>query len=185
MSLSLRRLKRAQVVLLVVDIQERLLPAMHESGRVIQNAVRLAKAAQVLGLPVWVTEQYRNGLGPTIPELAGVIPGFSPVEKMAFSALGADGLRRRFRDFNIQQALICGIEAHVCVTQTCLDMLEIDLQPFVVADAVSSRNPEDCRLGLDRMRHAGGVIVSAEMALFELLERAGTTEFKQILQLVK
>jgi len=185
MSLGLRRLKRAQVVLLVVDIQEKLLPAMHEPARVLQNAVLLAKAAQVLGLPVWVTEQYRKGLGSTVPELAGAIPGFAPVEKMAFSALGVEGLRRQFRDRDIQQAIVCGIEAHVCVTQTCLDMLEIGLQPFVVADAVSSRNPEDCRLGLDRMRHAGGVIVSAEMALFELLDRAGTPEFKQILQLVK
>jgi isochorismate hydrolase len=185
MSLALKRLKRTQAVLLMVDIQEKLLPAMHESARVLQHAARLAKGAQILGVPVWVTEQYRKGLGPTVPELVSAIAGFAPIEKMAFSALGAPGLRRRFRDLNIQQAIICGIEAHVCVAQTCLDLLEIDLQPFIVADAVSSRNPEDCRIGLERMRHAGAVVVSAEMVLFELLERADTPEFKQILPLVK
>jgi isochorismate hydrolase len=94
-------------------------------------------------------------------------------------------LRQRFRDLNIQQAIICGIEAHVCVTQTCLELLDACVQPFVVADAVSSRNSEDCRIGLDRMRHAGAEMVSTEMVLFELLERAGTPEFKQILPLVK
>jgi len=185
MLLGLRRIKRAQAVVLVVDLQEKLLPAMHEPDRVLQNAVRLAKGAQILKVPVWVTEQYRKGLGATVAELAEAIPGFAPLEKMAFSALGADGLRRRFRDMNVQQAIICGIEAHVCVAQTCLDLLEIDLQPFVVADAVSARNPEDCRMGLERMRHAGAVIVSTEMALFELLESAGAPEFKQILSLVK
>jgi isochorismate hydrolase len=147
--------------------------------------VRLAKGAEILGLPVWISEQYRKGLGATVPELASVIPGFAPVEKMTFSALGADAMRRRFRDMNIQQAILCGIEAHVCVAETCLDLLEIDLQPFVVADAVSSRNPEDCRMGLERMRHAGAVIESTEMVLFELLGRADAPEFKQILQLVK
>jgi isochorismate hydrolase len=136
-------------------------------------------------VPVWVTEQYRKGLGSTVPELASAISGFAPLEKMAFSALGAEGLRQRFRDLNIQQAIICGIEAHVCVTQTCLELLDACVQPFVVADAVSSRNSEDCRIGLDRMRHAGAEMVSTEMVLFELLERAGTPEFKQILPLVK
>jgi len=185
MSIGLKRIKRTQAVLLVVDIQEKLLPAMQEPARVLQNAVRLVQGAQILRVPVWVTEQYRKGLGPTVPELAAAIPGFAPLEKMVFSALGAEGLRQRFQDLNIQQAIICGIEAHVCVTQTCLDLLEIGLQPFVVADAVSSRSSEDCRMGLDRMRHVGAVIVSTEMVLFELLERAGTPEFKQILPLVK
>jgi isochorismate hydrolase len=185
MSLGLKRIKRAQAVLLVVDIQEKLLPAMYEPVRVLQNAVRLAKGAQILGVPVWVTEQYRKGLGPTVPELASAISGFAPLEKMAFSALGAEGLRSRFRDLDIQQAIICGIESHVCVTQTCLDLLEACVQPFIVVDGVSSRSSEDCRVGLDRMRHAGAVMVSTEMVLFELLERAGTPEFKQVLPLVK
>ena len=185
MSIALKRIKRTQAVLLVVDVQEKLLPAMHEPARVVQNAVRLVKGAQILSVPIWATEQYRKGLGPTVPELAAAITSFAPLEKMVFSALGAEGLRQRFQDLNIQQVIVCGIEAHVCVMQTCLDLLEINLQPFVVADAVSSRSPEDCRIGLDRMRQTGAVLVSTEMVLFELLERAGTPEFKQVLPLVK
>ena len=179
------RLGRAQAGLVVVDVQERLLPAIFEKERVLQNVVRLAQGAVILQVPIFATEQYRKGLGSTVPEVAKAIPGFAPIEKLAFSACGTDGFLPGLESKQVSDAVLCGIEAHVCVTQTCLDLLDGGLRVFVVADAVSSRTPENYRFGLERMSAAGAVIVSTEMVLFELLGQAGTPEFKQILELVK
>lgn len=179
------RLVRDKAALIVVDIQERLLPAIFERERVAQNSLRLIRGAGVLGLPIIATEQYRKGLGTTMPEIAKAIQGFAPLEKLAFSACGAKGFVEALAARNSSQVLLCGIETHVCVSQTGLDLLDAGFDVFVAADAVSSRTPENHRLGLERMRDAGAVIVSTEMALFELIEKAGTDEFKQILTLVK
>jgi nicotinamidase-related amidase len=179
------RLKRTQAGLVVVDIQDRLLPAIFEKERVLQNTLRLVQGAGILHVPVLATEQYRKGLGPTVPEVASAIPGFAPLEKLAFSACGAAGFIPALRQKKVSQAILCGIEAHVCVSQTCLDLVDQGLRVFVAADAVSSRTSENYLFGLDRMRAAGAVIVCTEMVLFELLEQAGTAEFKQILALVK
>jgi nicotinamidase-related amidase len=179
------RLTRAKAGLVVVDVQERLLPAIFEQQRVVQNSVRLIQGAAILQVPTFATEQYRKGLGPTVPEVAAVVPGFAPIEKVAFSACGATGFIPALQAQEVSEVILCGIEAHVCVSQTCLDLLDQGFRVFVVADAVSSRTPENYRFGVDRMRAAGAVIVSTEMALFELLEEAGTAEFKQILALVK
>jgi len=179
------RIRRSQAGLLVVDIQERLLPAIFEKEQVVQNSVRMIKGAAVLGLPVLATEQYRKGLGATVPEVAGAIAGFAPFEKLVFSALGAAALGPALKAKNVRDVILCGIEAHVCVSQTALDFLAMDYRVFAVADAVSSRTAENARTGIERMRGAGAVIVSTEMVLFELLEKAGTDEFKQILALVK
>lgn len=180
-----RRIDRAQAALVVIDLQERLLPAMHEKERVAQNSWRLARAASILALPVVVTEQYRKGIGPTVAELASAVPGFSPLEKLTFSCWGAEGFAAALRAREIRDVILCGIEAHVCVMQTCLDLLDEGFRPFVVADAISSRSPENLRWGLERMRDSGGVVVSTEMILFELLGCAGTAEFKQMLDLIK
>ena len=180
-----QRLTRAQAGLVVVDIQERLLPAIFEKDRVVQNAVRLIQGATILRVPVFVTEQYRKGLGPTVPEVAAAVPGFAPLEKLAFSACGADGFIPALESKQVSDAVLCGIEAHVCVTQTCLGLLEKGFRVFVVADAISSRAAENYRYGVERMRAAGAVIVSTEMVLFELLGQAGTAEFKQVLSLIK
>ncbi len=179
------RLMRAQAGLVVVDFQERLLPAIFEKERVVQNALRLIQGAGILRVPVFATEQYRKGLGATVPELAAAIPEFTPMEKVAFSACRAAGFIPALRQKKVSEAILCGIEAHVCVSQTCLDLVDEGFRVFVAADAVSSRTPENYRIGLDRMRAAGANIVSTEMVLFELLEQAGTAEFKQILALVK
>jgi nicotinamidase-related amidase len=179
------RLTRPKAGLVVVDIQERLLPAIHEKERLLQNAVRLIKGAAILGLPIAATEQYRKGLGATVPEVAAAIPGFAPIEKLAFSACGAAGFAAALQEQEVSQPILCGIEAHVCVSQTCLDLLERGFRVAVAADAISSRTPENCRYGIERMRAAGAVILSTEMVLFELLGQAGTEEFKQVLALVK
>ena len=179
------RLTRARAGLVVVDIQERLLPAIFEKERVVENSVRLVQGAAILQVPIFATEQYRKGLGLTVPEVAAAIPGFAPMEKLAFSACGASGFVPALESKQVRDTVLCGIEAHVCVTQTCLDLLDKGLRVFVAADAVSSRTPENYRFGLERMSAAGALIVSTEMVLFELLGQAGTAEFKQVLTLVK
>ena len=179
------RLTGAATGLLVIDIQDRLLPAMNEPERVVQNAVRLVKGGAILGIPALFTEQYRKGLGPTVAAIASAVPEFAAMEKMAFSACGAAGFVEALQAKRVSNVLLCGIESHVCVSQTCLDLLEQDYRVFVVADAVSSRTVENCRIGIERMRDAGAVIVSTEMALLELCGAAGTPEFKQLLPLIK
>jgi nicotinamidase-related amidase len=179
------RIHRARAGLVVVDIQERLLPAIYEKERVIANAVRLIKGAAVLNLPTLVTEQYRKGLGATAAEVAGAGSSFAPIEKLAFSSCGEPAFLEALAAKEISDVILCGIEAHVCISQTCLDLRDRGFRVFVVADAVSSRTLENYRAGLDRMRAAGATLVSTEMVLFELLDRAGTDEFKQILRLVK
>jgi len=169
----------------VVDIQERLLPAIWQRERVVTNSVRLIKGAAALGLPLLATEQYRKGLGPAVPEVADVITGFSPLQKLTFSAGGASGFFTVLADKKISQILLCGIETHVCVLQSALDLLDQGVQVFVAADAVSSRTEQNHQLGLERMAEAGAVVVSTEMALFELVETAAAREFKEILALVK
>jgi nicotinamidase-related amidase len=180
-----RRIRRSQAALLVLDIQERLLPAMFEPERLVQNALRLIRGARVLGLPVHVTEQYPRGLGSTVSDIAGAFSQFAPFEKVSFSAWGAPGLVSALTAKADTEVILCGIETHVCVCQTCLDLLDGGSRVFVVADAVSSRTAENQRLGLDRMREVGATVVSTEMVLFELLRSAGTEEFKQILAVVK
>lgn len=182
---SPRRASRNRAGLLVVDIQERLLPSIFEKERVVRNSVLLIRGMRILGRPILVTEQYPKGIGPTVPEIASAIQGFKPLEKVAFSAVGASGFDHAFAEMDATDIVLCGIETHVCVAQTCIDLLERGLRVFVVADAVSSRTPENWRFGIERMRDAGAEIVSTEMVLFELLEKAGTPEFKQLLPLLK
>lgn len=180
-----RRVQRSNAALLVIDIQEKLLPAIFAKERLLENALRLIHGFSALQVPVLVTEQYRKGLGSTVADIASAIPGFSPVEKLAFSACGAESVLKRFKERRTSDVILCGIEAHVCVSQTCLDLLDAGFRVFVVADAIASRTEENRQIGIDRMRLAGAIIVSTEMILFELVQFAGTDEFKKILALVK
>jgi nicotinamidase-related amidase len=182
---SIARLHRGKTALAVVDIQERLLPAMFEADRVKANALRLARAASILGVPVVASEQYPKGLGPTVAELAEAIPCFKPIDKLCFSAAGTSVFMKALHAKGVQSVLLCGIEAHVCVTLTCLDLLENNIQVFVAHDATSSRTRENWELSATRMKQAGAVIVSTEMAIFELLNGADSPDFKSILEIVK
>jgi nicotinamidase-related amidase len=179
------RLVCAKAALAVIDIQERLLPAIFESERVVRNTVRLIKGARILRIPVLVTEQYKKGLGATTPAVAAEIADSPLMEKIVFSACGAAGFEKALNKKKVSDVILCGIEAHVCVSQTCLDLLDKGFRVFVVVDAMSSRTTENHFIAIERMRDAGGIVVSTEMVLFELLEKAGTDEFKQILALVK
>lgn len=171
--------------LLVIDIQAKLNPVMFDAERAPAGAAQLLKAAQIMDVPVLVSEQYPRGLGATVDALQGLIPEGSVLEKTAFSALGDDGFRESFEQLDKTQAVLCGIEAHVCVLQTALDLLARGIQVFVVADATASRTPENLDAALERIRAAGGQVVTVEMVLFEWLKHAARPEFKQISQLVK
>jgi nicotinamidase-related amidase len=181
----IHRIRRPQAGLAVIDIQEKLLPAIWEKEQLLENTLLLIRAAGVLGIPLFATEQYPKGLGATVPEVISALSGCAALSKMAFSACGAENFVSSLRAKNVSDVILCGMESHVCVTQTCLDLLVQDFSVFVASDAVSSRTPENRRAGLERMRAAGATIVSAEMAIFELLGQAGTEEFKKILPLLK
>ncbi|MDQ1629322.1 MAG: hypothetical protein QOI54_3066 [Actinomycetota bacterium] len=176
-----RVLDRERAALVVVDVQEAFRPAVGEFDTVAANAGVLAQGARALGLPVVVTEQYPKGLGETVPEVAEHLDGVARHPKTVFSAARADGFDLGGRD----QALVCGIETHVCVQQTVQDLLDAGVEVHVAADATSSRTALNRRLGLEKMERSGAWVTSTEMALFELVGEAGTPEFKTIQALVK
>jgi nicotinamidase-related amidase len=175
-----RVLDRNRAALVVVDVQEAFRPAVVEFGRMTGEVAKLIQGAKALRLPVVATEQYPKGLGRTVAEVAEHLDG-PPIEKVCFSAVAADGFDLDGRD----QALLCGIESHVCVWQTAHDLLANGTEVHVARDAVSSRTVENKELGLHKMEAAGAVLTSVETALFELVGAAGTDEFKAIQGLVK
>jgi len=174
------QLDRDDAVLLVVDIQERLAAAMAERERVVANAGHLVAAAQLLGVPVVLTEQYPKGLGPTVPELRGALAALPAIEKMTFDCCGEPSFPPALEQTGRSTVIVCGMEAHICVLQTVLGLLATGLSVHVVADAVCSRHPENARTALGLLRQAGAVITCTETVLFQLLGRAGTPEFKTI-----
>jgi nicotinamidase-related amidase len=176
-----RVLDRGRAALVVVDVQEAFRPAVLDFEPVAAAAGTLVRGARILGVPVVVSEQYPRGLGATVPEVAEHLDGVEAVEKVCFSAAAADGFDLGGRD----QVLVCGIETHVCVSQTAHDLLDRGVEVHVAADAVTSRTERNRELGLHKMESAGAVVTSVETALFELLGVAGTDEFKQVQGLIK
>jgi nicotinamidase-related amidase len=172
--------KRAALV--VIDVQEGFRKALPDDfDRVARAVATLVAGAEAIGVPIHITEQYPKGLGHTVPEVAERLPdGVEPIEKLCFSAAEAEGFDLDGRD----QALVCGIEAHVCVNQTVLDLLASGTEVQVAEDAVGSRFEESRLVGLRKMERAGAIRTSVETALFELLGRAGTDEFKRVQKLI-
>jgi nicotinamidase-related amidase len=179
--LSAGKLDPGRTALVVIDVQEGFRKAVPDFERVTKATATLVEGAEAIGIPVVISEQYPKGLGETAPEVAERLPdGAKRLEKLVFSAAEADGFDLGARD----QALVCGIETHVCVNQTVLDLLGNGVEVQVAEDAVGSRSAENKRIGLEKMEQAGAVMTSVETALFELLGRAGTDEFKRIQKLV-
>jgi nicotinamidase-related amidase len=175
------KLDPERATLVIVDVQEGFRKAIEGFDRVAAATATLLRGAVVLGVPVLVTEQYPRGLGLTVPEVAEHLPdGVEPIPKTVFSAAAADGFDLRGRD----QAIVCGIEAHVCVNQTVLDLLAAGVEVHIVRDAVASRTVENRELGLTKAERAGAWQTSVETALFELLGEAGSEEFKAVQGLV-
>jgi nicotinamidase-related amidase len=179
---------RDRTALLVIDIQERLAPAMPPdvAARVLRNTRILIETACEFGLPILVTEQYPKGLGHTAPDLLAALPPETlPFEKIEFSCCAAPGFSPLMETLGDRDLIICGMETHVCVLQSALDLLSAGRRVFVAADATCSRVKLNWTLGLDLMRQAGAVIGSTEIFAFGLLGAAGTEQFKRISRLVK
>lgn len=184
MTLNLPILRPEDALCLVVDMQEKLLPAIFEADQRTEAVVRMIAAAEVLQVPCLVTEQYPQGLGATVPAVRQALGSLQVIEKMRFSAC-VDVVVERLRNLGRAQVIVVGIEAHVCVQQSVLDLLRLGYTPYVCADAVGSRRPMDSAAALERMRQAGAVITTTESVIFELLGEAGTDAFKKILKIVK
>lgn len=165
--------------LLVIDMQQKLLPAIHDQASVIAHVVWLIRAAQKLGVPVAATLQYPKGLGPLAAAIAELLPDGATGTKNHFSCVAA-GCLPGLPGGDRAQVVIVGVEAHVCVLQTALDLIEDGREVYVVAEGVGSRRPADCEVALARIRQEGGRIITREMAVFEWLKEAGTPLFKDV-----
>ena len=178
-------LDRSRSAVVLIDVQERLFPYIHEHQRVLAKTDLLLTAAKLLGVPILLTEQNPRGLGPTIGEIRQVIPEVQPLAKMDFSCFPAPGFREGLASLQRDQVLLAGIESHVCVYQTAADLLELGYEVQVVTDAISSRTIENINIGLEKMRGMGASMTSTETALFELLKIAEGEKFKAIQNIIK
>lgn len=173
-------LDRARSVLVVIDVQEKLFPAICERERVLGRLELLIAAAGVFEIPVVLTEQYPAGLGPTVGEIRDLLPEVRPLEKIDFSCVSSPGFCERLYELGRNQIVLAGIETHICVAQTALELDFQGERVFVAADATSSRRPIDHEVGLRRMGRAGITLTTAESVVYEWLRRAGTEEFKRL-----
>jgi nicotinamidase-related amidase len=178
-------LSKENTVLVVIDLQEKLLVKMPDAETLLDSCVRLVKVCGILEIPVLVTEQYPKGLGPTDEGIRQAVPDMIAIEKITFDCCGEPAFLEALHSSERKQALVVGIETHVCVCQTVLSLIDSGFETYVVLDAVRSRAESEREAGLQRMRDNGAHIVTAEMAIFELLKRAGTPEFKRVLPLLK
>ncbi len=170
---------------LLVDMQERLFPVMNEKDILLKNCQTLVQGLNELKVPMLVTQQYTRGLGETLTELRSLISDFTYIEKTDFSCYDVADVRTQLSDLKAKNVIIFGIESHVCVLQTAVDMKAAGLNPIVVMDAVSSRSAQNIELAKERFRHEKIMMTSCESILFELTRKAGTEEFKAISKLVK
>lgn len=175
-----------RTALVVVDLQEKLLPAIADRDRILRNSVLLLKLADVLALPVVLTTQYSRGLGPTVPEVLAAAPAVAALDKVSFGCFGSPEFLDRLKALaKRDQLVVAGIESHICVAQTVLGALERGYTVHVASDAVGSRSEENRRVGLGRMERAGALLSSTEMAIYELLGRSDGSAFKKMLPLLK
>jgi nicotinamidase-related amidase len=182
-----RLLDAEQCALVVVDIQEKLLPPIFQKDQLVRNAKLLIHAARVLKIPALVSTQYAKGLGGTVTEIAALLPETEPIDKQLFSCFGSDVFCSSLKRLpgNRNTLLLCGMETHICVMQTALAALSEGYLVHVASDAVSSRAEWNWKVGLDRMRAAGAVISSTEMMIYELVRSSGSAAFKELLPHLK
>ena len=172
-------------LLLVVDAQERLASLMYNKEKFLENLAILIKGAKVFGTPILYSEQAPDKIGRTIAPIAELLDGIKPIEKVTFSCCADAAFMQALGALGQKQILLAGIEAHVCVYQTAIDLVNLGYDVHVVADAVSSRTEENKQIGVERMKESGTTLTSTEMALCELLQRAEGAKFKKILKLIK
>ncbi|MCP4669467.1 MAG: hydrolase [Deltaproteobacteria bacterium] len=181
----MRLLGRENTGLLVVDVQDKLMQVMGRKQRVVDNVLKLLHLSKIFDLPVIVTEQYPKWLGPTLPEIGASLPAVEPISKMHFNCCDVDAFRDRLESEGVENLIMTGVESHICVFQTCLSLIERGHKVHVPQDAVDSRTEENWHVGLGLMNKAGAYITSTEAIIYQILKKAGTKEFKEMLKLVK
>ena len=174
-----------RTALMVVDIQEKLVPSLPQYPELQPNIVRLIQVADALKMKVILTEQYPKGLGVTIPSIQDILPEYAPVVKNTFSCCGVDDVPRALSENKKEAVILVGMEAHVCIQQTALDLIEHGYRVHVPADAVVSRFKLDWQMAIDRMRQAGAIVPTSRSIIFELLKESGTPTFKAVLPFLK
>ncbi len=179
------RILKDDTIALVVDIQERLFPHIYEHEQLERNISILIRGLQLLDIPIIATQQYTKGLGPTIHSINEILVNPDPVEKISFSCCDDKIFMKKLNDTGKKKVIIAGIESHICVQQTTLDLLDNGFIPIIIADCISSRKVHDKRIAIDRMRTEGAIITTYESILFELCRFAGNDTFKSISKLVK
>ena len=179
------RIKREDAILVLIDFQERIMPAMKSHDDLEEAAVKLVKGCRILGVPMLATQQYTKGLGATIPSIHDALGEYEPIEKTAFSAMGEPVFSEKLKETGRKTVILAGIEAHVCVLQTALDLIEAEYTVFLVNDCVSSRSNNDKKFAQRRIAESGAVGTTYESVLFELLKGAKQEGFKDISALVK
>lgn len=172
-------------VLLIIDVQEKLVPEIFKKKEVIENIKKLIEFCKALNIPIILTEQYPKGLGTTISEIKSTLLNYEPIKKVSFSCFDSYEFWEKIKKLNPSSLIITGIETHICVNQTALDALMENYKIFVISDAVSSRTKHNWEIGLQKMQSCGVNISSTEMLMYEILERASTSDFKKILPLLK
>ena len=185
--LARRPLQADQCALIVIDIQQKLLPAIFQKEPLVRNAQLLVRAAGILNIPALVSTQYSKGLGDTVPEIASLLGETEPVDKTLFSCFGSDVFARVLKRLpgHRNTLLLCGMESHICVMQTALAALREAYLVHVASDAVSSRTEWNWKTGLERMRAAGAIISSTEMMIYELVRSSSSAAFKELLPHLK
>jgi len=182
-----RPLEVEECALVVIDIQEKLLPPIFQKEQLVRNSQLLIRAAGILKIPALISTQYSKGLGATVPEISSLVPTAKPVDKTLFSCFGSDVFCNLLEGLPGQRStlLLCGMESHICVAQTALAALRENYVVHVASDAVSSRTEWNWKIGLERMRAAGAVISSAEMIIYELMRSSSSAAFKELLPHLK
>jgi len=182
---SIMRILKEDCTGLIIDIQERLFPHIYQHAELLRNALILLEGLKELKIPLILTEQYPRGLGPTVEKVKLCVEKYNPIEKNAFSCCDETNFITELKQSGRINVIICGIESHVCVLQTVIDLIQMGINPVVVSDCISSRKLSDKEVAIERMRSEGAVITTYESVLFELARRAGTESFKTISRLVK
>lgn len=172
-------------LLLVIDFQERMMPAIRESEALLERSAKFVKGCKILEIPALVTQQYTKGLGATVPQIADALGEFEYYEKVAFSCYMDDEIREKLRASGKKYILVTGVEAHICVQQTVLHLLDADYNVYLIADCTGSRSRDDFDYARRRMAHAGAVVTTLESALFEMMLSAEHPKRKEISSLVK
>lgn len=177
--------KEEHTGIVVVDVQVRLMAVMRRGKKVADNIIKLLHLSRLFNLPVTLTEQYPKMMGSTLPEIKETLSIYDPIKKMDFDCCNVEHFNNHLESAGLKTIILSGVETHVCILQTCITLLERGYNVHVPQDAVDSRTEENWRVGLELMREAGAVITSTETVIFQILEMAGTKEFKEMFKIIK